>query len=90
MASASVAVSLSLNEKFSLTLKAALATPATEELGRSVSVSAILRAILQGVRKGMISAPAIVEFVRCELETGQKWGSQAGSAGHRESKECSP
>jgi len=52
---------------------ASLASQAADELGRSVSVSAVLGAILRLVAKEMIPAPAIIEFVERELESGRRW-----------------
>ena len=55
-------------------LLASLAHEASAHLGRSISTSAVLRAILRLVAKEMIPAPAIIEVVERELESGRKWG----------------
>ena len=72
--------SLSLTEEHAAVLEA-LAQESSDQLGRTISVSAVLRAILQLVRKGMLPAPAIVEFVERELESGRRWGKEPTKTG---------
>ena len=67
--------SLSMTEKDAGVL-AALAQEASGQLGRSISTSAVLRAILKLVAQALIPEPAIIEFVERELESGRKWGKE--------------
>ena len=72
--------SLSLTEEHAAVLES-LAQESSDQLGRTISVSAVLRAILQLVRKGMLPSPAIVEFVERELESGRQWGKEPTKTG---------
>lgn len=55
----------------------ALAQAASDELGRAISRSTVLRAILQLVKKRMLPEPAITETIEREVESGRKWGKES-------------
>lgn len=53
---------------------ATLAQAASDQLGRSISTSAVLRGILRLVKKKMLPEPVIIDMIEQELAAGRKWG----------------
>jgi len=56
-------------------LLATLAQQATDEIGRSISTSAVLRGILRLVGKKMLPTPVIIEAIEEEIQAGRIWGT---------------
>jgi hypothetical protein len=56
-------------------LLATLARQATDEIGRSINTSAVLRAILRLVGKKMLPTPVMIETIERERRAGRIWGT---------------
>jgi hypothetical protein len=51
-----------------------LAETCTDQLGRGVSGSAVLRALLRLADQGVVSLATLVERIEEEMDGGRKWG----------------
>jgi hypothetical protein len=49
---------------------ATLAQAASEQLGRDISTSAVLRVILRSIGKRILSEPALIDTLEAELQAG--------------------
>jgi hypothetical protein len=68
--------SLALTEEDSGALSA-LAHACSDRIGRAISHSAVLRALIRLTDRGTVPLPTLVEGVEEELQSGRKWGRLA-------------